>query len=90
MRNSKYKMTIYQDILQCKKDNKKLLAILIDPEKVSVEKSIALANKIIQSPATHVFVGGSSYNGNHINELIATIKNKTHYIIYYFKYHTKL
>ena len=70
-------MTIYQDILQCKKDNKKLLAILIDPEKVSVENSIDLANRIIQSPATHVFVGGSSYNGYHLNVLIATIKNKT-------------
>ncbi|MFD2908911.1 geranylgeranylglyceryl/heptaprenylglyceryl phosphate synthase [Flavobacterium ardleyense] len=70
-------MTIYENILQAKAKNEKLLAILIDPEKVTVEDAIVLAEKIKSSPATHVFVGGSTFSGSHLNELIAILKKKT-------------
>lgn len=69
-------MTIYKEILKSKSENKKLLAILIDPDKVVVEKISVLAEKINQSPATHIFVGGSSFDGNHLNELITELKLK--------------
>lgn len=70
-------MTIYENILQAKAKNEKLLAILIDPEKVTVEHAFDLAEKIKNSPATHIFVGGSTFSGSHLNELIAVLKQNT-------------
>jgi phosphoglycerol geranylgeranyltransferase len=66
---------IYTEIVASK--DKKLLAILLDPDKVSVERITELVSKINSSPATHIFVGGSSFDGNHLDELIATIKQNT-------------
>lgn len=66
---------IYSEIIASK--DKKLLAILLDPDKVSVVESVDLIQKINASPATHIFVGGSSFEGNHLDELIATIKQNT-------------
>ena len=37
---------LYQNILIAKKNRQKLLAILIDPEKVSIEQAIVLSEKI--------------------------------------------
>ena len=70
-------MTIYENILQAKAKNEKLLAILIDPEKVTVEDAIILAKKIKNSPATHIFVGGSTFSGSHLGKLISVLKQKT-------------
>ena len=67
-------MSIYQEILKYKKENKKLLAILLDPDKLKSDEVATLAEKINQSPATHLFVGGISFVGNHLDELIATLK----------------
>ena len=70
-------MTIYENILQAKAKNEKLLAVLIDPEKVTVEDAIILAEKIKNSPATHIFVGGSTFSGSHLGKLITVLKQKT-------------
>lgn len=70
-------MSIYQQILKSKAANQKLLAILIDPDKVKVKDIFVLAQKINQSPATHIFVGGSSFDGNHLDELIVALKSET-------------
>lgn len=70
------KMSIYQQILKSKSESKKLLAILLDPDKLSVENLSNLIQKINQSPATHIFVGGSSFNGSHLDELIIALKSK--------------
>lgn len=67
---------IYQEILQAKADNQKLLAILLDPDKLDLELT-NLVSKINQSPATHILVGGSSFEGNHLDELMALLKQKT-------------
>ncbi len=69
-------MEIYQELLHLKLANKKLLAILIDPDKVATEAVSVLAQKIKQSPATHIFVGGSSFDGHHLDEIIAGLKKK--------------
>ena len=66
---------IYSEIVASK--DKKLLAILLDPDKLSVEKTVDIVSKINSSPATHIFVGGSSFDGNHLDELISTIKQNT-------------
>ena len=68
---------LYQNILIAKKNRQKLLAILIDPEKVSIEQAIILSDKIKKSSATHIFVGGSTFSGTHLDELISVIKTTT-------------
>jgi phosphoglycerol geranylgeranyltransferase len=70
-------INIYNEILLAKSEAKKLLAILIDPDKVSMENSSNLIQKINQSPATHILVGGSSFEGTHLDELIIELKSKT-------------
>lgn len=70
-------INIYNEILLAKSEAKKLLAILIDPDKVSMESSSNLIQKINQSPATHILVGGSSFDGTHLDELIIKLKSKT-------------
>jgi putative glycerol-1-phosphate prenyltransferase len=67
---------IYQEIVQSKAENKKLLAILIDPDKVKMDSLSVLAEKINLSPATHIFVGGSSFKGIHLDQLIIELKAK--------------
>ena len=69
-------MSIYQQILKSKSESKKLLAILLDPDKLTVENLSNLIQKINQSPATHILVGGSSFNGSHLDDLIIALKSK--------------
>ena len=68
---------IYQNILSAKSQHKKLVAILLDPDKLDLEQAKELVLKINQSPATHIFVGGSSFNGNHLCDLIRILKQNT-------------
>ncbi len=51
--------SIYHDILAAKKSGRKLLAVLLDPDKIAMEALPILADRINESPATHIFVGGS-------------------------------
>lgn len=70
------KQKIYSQLLQAKLENKKLLAILLDPDKIVLENIADLISKINQSPATHIFIGGSHVENNIIDELIILIKQK--------------
>lgn len=67
---------LYNQILSAKNQSRKLLAILIDPDKVELENISVLAEKIKRSPATHIFIGGSSFDGNHLDEIIFSLKEK--------------
>jgi phosphoglycerol geranylgeranyltransferase len=67
----------YISILNAKSNNQKLLAILLDPDKIIWGQLANLIFKINQSPATHIFVGGSSFEGNNLDELIIQLKQKT-------------
>lgn len=69
-------MSIYQEIINSKLAKKKLLAILLDPDKLLLENLSVITEKINQSPATHIFVGGSSFNGHNLDELIIDLKSK--------------
>ena len=71
---SNKKSNIYQQIRQAKLENRKLLAILLDPDKVVLENLEILIEKINQSPATHIFIGGSLVLHNTIDELIIKIR----------------
>jgi putative glycerol-1-phosphate prenyltransferase len=68
---------IYKQILAAKSEKEKLLAILIDPDKVLMGNLSTLIHKINLSPATHLFVGGSSFEGTLLDELIIELKSKT-------------
>ncbi len=69
------KMTnIYNEIIQSKVEHQKLLAILLDPDKVVLENLSVLISKINHSPATHIFIGGSLVTTNILDELIVQIK----------------
>lgn len=69
-------MSIYQQILKSKAKDEKLLAILLDPDKLALENLSPLIQKIKQSQATHILVGGSSFDGTHLDELIVELKSK--------------
>jgi phosphoglycerol geranylgeranyltransferase len=68
---------LYQHIQVSKNQQQKLLAILLDPDKVSVSTIGKLTEKINQSPASHIFVGGSSFEGHHLSELLRVLKSTT-------------
>lgn len=67
---------IYDQICQARSENLKLLAILLDPDKIILENLDNLILKIHQSPATHIFIGGSKVENNIIDELIIRLKQK--------------
>lgn len=64
---------IYNKILQSKVESEKLLAILLDPDKIVLDHVELLVEKINQSPATHIFIGGSTVENNILDELIIKI-----------------
>jgi putative glycerol-1-phosphate prenyltransferase len=66
--------TIYQEMLDAKAENQKLLAILLDPDKIVWEDLDGLITKINQSPATHVFIGGSLVKTDILDKLIVKVK----------------
>jgi len=73
-----YNMTsIYNQIVQAKSANKKLLAILLDPDKIVWDTLDTLISKINQSPATHIFIGGSLVYTTILDDLITKIKQSS-------------
>ncbi|MES2853264.1 MAG: geranylgeranylglyceryl/heptaprenylglyceryl phosphate synthase [Bacteroidota bacterium] len=65
---------LYSQIIKAKTNNQKLLAILLDPDKLVLENLDLLISKINQSPASHIFIGGSLVTTTIIDELIVKIK----------------
>lgn len=72
----KTQVNTYQEIIESKAGKNKLLAILLDPDKIAWESLAILILKINQSPATHIFIGGSLVESNRIDELIIRLKQK--------------
>ncbi|WP_072942800.1 geranylgeranylglyceryl/heptaprenylglyceryl phosphate synthase [Flavobacterium granuli] len=70
------KQMIYNQIVRAKSENKKLLALLLDPDKVVLENLEGLISKINQSPASHIFIGGSLVENNILDELVIRLKQK--------------
>jgi putative glycerol-1-phosphate prenyltransferase len=70
-------MNIYQNILSAKKQGKKLLAVLIDPEKMDIQNIPSFFENVHQSIATHVFVGGSTDVDNQTENVVLEIKKNT-------------
>lgn len=68
-------MEIYDGILNAKQNGIKLLAILLDPDKIAWETLGVLVQKINQSPATHILIGGSHVTSDRIDGLVQTVKS---------------
>ena len=67
---------VYNNILEAIFNNKKLLAILIDPDKFSVNNTASFIKKVNLSFTTHIFVGGSTVE-EHVTEIVVS-KIKKH------------
>jgi putative glycerol-1-phosphate prenyltransferase len=70
-------VNIYQNILSAKQEGKKLLSVLIDPEKIELENISSFFEKVHQSITTHIFVGGSTDIDNQTENVVAAIKRTT-------------
>ncbi|WP_298519586.1 geranylgeranylglyceryl/heptaprenylglyceryl phosphate synthase [uncultured Kordia sp.] len=70
--------TMYKHIIQAKKDNQKLLAVLIDPDKIEIDHIPDFFKKVHAAIITHVFVGGSTDAEKKMEIVVQTIKQHTH------------
>jgi len=70
-------VNIYQNIVSAKKEGKKLLAVLIDPEKIDLKHIPCFFEKIHNSIATHIFVGGSTDKDNQTESVVMAVKKET-------------
>ncbi|RXJ52186.1 geranylgeranylglyceryl/heptaprenylglyceryl phosphate synthase [Gelidibacter gilvus] len=71
------KKNLYQDILTAISLKEKLLAVLIDPDKLKLEAVSTFMIKLKASSATHIFVGGSTVEENETDLLIQELKRWT-------------
>lgn len=70
-------MNIYLNIVSAKNKGIKLLAVLIDPEKIDLKGLPSFLEKIHQSIATHIFIGGSTDQNNQIELVVQAIKKNS-------------
>jgi putative glycerol-1-phosphate prenyltransferase len=69
--------SVYNNILKSIKKKKKLLAVLIDPDKMEVSSIADFIKKVNSSSATHIFVGGSIVEESLTKNLVLEIKKYT-------------
>lgn len=70
-------MTIYSEIIEEIKSGIRLIAVLIDPDKIKVEDIAIKLSKINQSCVTHIFVGGSTVEKFKTQIVVEAIKRAT-------------
>lgn len=68
---------VYKYIQGAVANEEKLLAVLIDPDKFVVTNIIRFIDKVNDSVATHIFVGGSTVDKNATEVLVSEIKKHT-------------
>lgn len=66
--------SVYKDIISSSGKDKKLLAVLIDPEKFLVEEARRFFQNLPDS-ITHIFVGGSTAENEETQNTVKIIKN---------------
>ncbi|MGM5469351.1 geranylgeranylglyceryl/heptaprenylglyceryl phosphate synthase [Flavobacteriaceae bacterium LMO-SS05] len=69
--------SIYDNILTAIAKGDKLLAVLIDPDKMSVTSVAGFIKKVNSTIATHIFVGGSVVEESLTEALVLEIRNHT-------------
>lgn len=68
---------LYHNLLTSISKGEKLLTVLIDPDKMDLEKLPSFMDKLNQSYATHVFVGGSTDEEHKTDRLVFGLKKLT-------------
>lgn len=68
---------VFQNIVASINKRERLLAILIDPDKMELERVSDFMSKVKVSIATHIFVGGSTVDPFKTDELIQKLKGLT-------------
>lgn len=66
--------SIYNQFVEAKQNKQKLLAILLDPDKINFNTLEQTCQKIKQSGATHIFVGGSTVVDGLTEKVVLAIK----------------
>jgi putative glycerol-1-phosphate prenyltransferase len=69
------KMTIYQSLVQRKKQGRKSFAVLIDPDKVNKLSLDELIELSLGANVDYFLVGGSLVISNHLDECVQHIRN---------------
>ncbi|WP_339915984.1 geranylgeranylglyceryl/heptaprenylglyceryl phosphate synthase [Yeosuana marina] len=69
--------TIYKNIQASIKNNEKLFAVLIDPDKIAFSTISSFIKKLSTSMATHIFVGGSTVKERATDDVVIEIKKYT-------------
>jgi len=67
----------YSNILEAIKEGKRLLAVLIDPDKVAFDTLPTVMNNINMAIVTHIFVGGSTDRDKKTESVVKAIKEQT-------------
>lgn len=70
-------ISVYNNIQASVSKSERQLAILIDPDKFSIENTSAFISKVNSSIITHIFVGGSIVAENETDILVCEIKKHT-------------
>lgn len=70
-------MNVYQNILKAKEKGEQLFAVLIDPDKFELKNTGVFIEKVNNSIATHIFVGGSIVDADATEALVHKIKTFT-------------
>lgn len=65
---------IYEQLLVALQNKERLLAVLLDPEDFPKDQAEKVMSLINQSPATHIFVGGSEVHAGATHTLVKRIK----------------
>ncbi|WP_432411973.1 geranylgeranylglyceryl/heptaprenylglyceryl phosphate synthase [Rasiella sp. SM2506] len=68
--------TMYQEFLEARQENRKLLSILIDPDKFNTATILGFLKQIPQE-TTHIFVGGSTVVNGATEAVVAALKFQT-------------
>ncbi|WP_242092099.1 geranylgeranylglyceryl/heptaprenylglyceryl phosphate synthase [Aestuariivivens sediminicola] len=71
------KNAIHDNLLNSITAGKRLLAVLIDPDKFCVQNSNGFFEKVNASVATHIFVGGSTVEDHRTAPVIKAVKSHT-------------
>jgi phosphoglycerol geranylgeranyltransferase len=65
---------IYQSLLQKKAKGQKSFAVLVDPDKVTVDKIDELTTLAIDASVDYLFIGGSLVISNRLDEVVQQVK----------------
>ncbi len=66
---------LYKNLLQAKSDGRKLVAILVDPDKVTEDSLLKITFECTRSKVDYIFVGGSLITNGDLRKTIRIIKN---------------